>query len=201
MSTLPHDPDGEHPECECGAREGEYHRAQCRWEICPFCGTTQAEGCDCIYDHLGLRCRGHDPDSSYLPENVYSGGVSEQQQKEWDERCADRGRLRFVYSPQFCGRCGALWPDFFSVQDSAWEYYVGPTHRNSVLCQPCFLTIKTRIDEQQTPPDWVPTGDEISAYMRAWQEGDRGKMEELDLGKFEPYSRRDYSFPPNASAK
>lgn len=195
MSTASYDPEGTPPECECGAREGEYHKDHCPWEICPFCGVTQGEGCDCIYNHLGLRRRDHDPETSYLAEQTYSGGVSDEQQKEWNVRCADRGRIPFIYAPIVCARCGKLWPDFFSVQDSAWEYYAGPTHRDSVLCERCFFTIKTRTDAYRLRPDWVPNDEAIEAYLKAGREGDHERLRELDPGKFEPYNDRNYDYP------
>src|SRR5262245_41571296 len=129
------------PACQCGTSEGEFHEVGCPFEICPFCGDTASGSCECIYDHLGLRQRCFPADNRYLSDEVYAQGVTEAQQTEWDARCAARGRLPYVYAPHMCRRCGSLWPDFFMVQDAAWEYYAGPSLRAHIVCEPCFATL------------------------------------------------------------
>ncbi len=93
------------PPCECGAEEGAFHELGCRWELCPFCGGTDAGGCECIYDHLGYRRRENPPECEYLPQSIYENGVDEAGRAEWYNRCAARGRLPYVYAPQTCARC------------------------------------------------------------------------------------------------
>jgi hypothetical protein len=163
--------------CACGVEEGQLHELGCRFELCPFCGVSASASCRCIYDHLGLRRRIHPARSSYLSEEVYSEGLSEEQQAEWDRRCAARGRLPYVYAPQTCGRCGTLWPEFFTVQDEAWEYYAGPELRDRIVCEPCFTALRHNIDKHQPRPDWVPSADDIVAYSAAWRTGNRPTTE------------------------
>lgn len=181
--------------CECGALEGQLHEEGCRWELCPFCGATEAGGCECIYDHLGLRRRVHSPEHEYLADEVYSNGPSASQEAAWRARCAERGRLPYVYAPQSCARCGGLWPDLFVVQDRAWEYYAGPALRTSIICEACFRTLRTNIDAHQARPPWVPPPDEIDAYIVAWRTGDRDTLKKLDPEKFAPGPSRSIRFP------
>jgi len=177
------------PPCECGAREGEFHRLDCRFELCPFCGDTTAGACECIYDHLGLRRRIYPPDNGYLSDLVYEKGVTAEQRAEWHARCASRGRLPYVYTPQMCARCGVLWPEFFMVQDAAWEYYAGPTLRGQIVCEPCFDALRANIDKHQGRPDWVPSSGEIAQYARAFRARDRDALQRLDPKKFRPGPR------------
>ncbi len=183
------------PACSCGAREGEFHESGCGFEICPFCGSTASAGCECIYDHLGLRRRRFPAENHYLSREAFERGATPEQQLEWEARCASRGRLPYVYAPQMCGRCGALWPDFFMVQDAAWEYYAGPSLRAAIVCEPCFSVLRASVDEHQPRPAWVPTPTQIQAYVQAWRAGDRDGMKRLDPKKFEPGPPRNLRFP------
>jgi hypothetical protein len=183
------------PLCECGAEEGAFHEVGCRWELCPFCGETNAGGCECIYDHLGFRRRENPPECEYLPQSIYENGVDEAGWAEWHKRCAARGRLPYVYAPQTCARCGYLWPNMFIVQDAAWEYYAGPLLRGGMLCESCFTRLRANIDAHQPRPAWVPASDEIQAYNAAWKERDQEKLRRLDPGKFEPRSARKFRYP------
>src|SRR5689334_14769941 len=130
------------PPCECGAEEGQFHEWGCRWELCSFCASMESGGCECRYDHLGLRRRQNPADFEYLSEVAWKSGLTDEQETQWRKRCEDRGRLPYVYAPQMCGRCGTLWPEFFVVQDTAWEYYAGPLLRSSLLCEPCFTALR-----------------------------------------------------------
>ena len=180
----------ETPTCQCGASEGEFHELDCPFEVCPFCGDTVSGSCECIYDHLGLRRRSFPADNAYLSDEVCNEGVTPEQQAEWDARCALRGRLPYVYAPQMCGRCGALWPEFFVVQDPAWEYYAGPRLRDRIVCEPCFTALRQNIDKHQPRPDWVPSPDDIASYVEAWRARDQETLKRLDPKKFEPGTRR-----------
>ena len=183
------------PACECGAEEGAFHEVGCRWELCPFCGGTNAGGCECIYDHLGFRRRENPPECGYLPQSIYENGIDQEAWAEWYSRCATRGRLPYVYVPQTCARCGCLWPSMFIVQDAAWEYYAGPLLRSAMLCESCFTTLRANIDAHQPRPAWVPPSDEIEAYNSAWKERDQEQLRRLDPGKFGPGSPRKFRYP------
>ena len=183
------------PACECGAEEGQIHSWGCRWELCTFCGSTEASGCECRYDHLGLRRRQNPADFSYLSEEVWKNGLTEKQEALWRKRCDDRGRLPYVYAPQMCGRCGTLWPELFVVQDTAWEYYAGPLLRGTALCEPCFTALRENIDRHQDRPAWVPPPEEISLYVQAWRAKDTETIRRLDPEKFKPGGPRNVRFP------
>lgn len=177
------------PACECGAEEGQFHAWRCRWELCTFCGSTNASGCECVYDHLGLKQRQNPAGFNYLSETVWKDGLTHEQDQLWRTRCENRGRLPYVYAPQVCGRCGTLWPEIFVVQDTAWEYYAGPLLRSALLCEPCFTTLRQNIDRNQARPAWVPRPEEIDLYTQAWRARDTETMRRLDPEKFKPGSR------------
>jgi hypothetical protein len=88
-----------------------------------------------------------------------------------------------------CGRCGTLWPDFFVVQDAAWEYYAGPLLRSALLCEACFTALRENIDRHQVRPAWVPSSEEIALYVQAWRAKDTETLRKLDPEKFKPGSR------------
>ena len=176
--------------CECGSSEGQFHRFGCRFEQCPFCEATVGEGCGCEYDLLGLRSSANSPEEAELSREVYQGGLSPEQEAAWLKILEARGRIPFVDAPQMCGRCGELWPDFFMVQDAAWEYYAGPRLRDAVLCEQCFEEVRRAVDKHQPRPKWVPTPETISAYRQAWRADDRKALRRLDPKKFTPGYQR-----------
>jgi hypothetical protein len=170
--------------CECGAVEGEYHKFGCRWEYCPFCERQFAEGCECSYDLLGLKSRRRSPAYGYLPQEIYERGLTQDHQARWFMLCEEKGRIPYVYSPQLCARCGVQWPAFFMVQDRVWSYYTGPGLRNDLLCKGCFREIVTAIDQHHPRPDWLPSLVDVEAFIKAWDEGDKTKLMELEPEKF-----------------
>jgi hypothetical protein len=195
MSAAEYDERFAAPPCECGVQEGQLHEWDCRRELCSFCGGTEEGACECRYDYLGLRCRQNPADFSYLSETVWRDGLTDEQQRLWRKRWEDRGRLPYVYAPQMCGRCGTLWPEFFMVQDTAWEYYAGPLLRSALLCEPCFTTLRENIDRHHVRPAWVPSPEEIRLYVQAWRAKDNETMRRLDPGKFRPGASRNIRFP------
>jgi hypothetical protein len=176
--------------CECGAAEGQLHRFGCRFEQCPFCEGTFGADCDCRYDFLGLRSSANPPEQAELSREVYEGGLSAEQEAAWLAILERRGRLPFVDAPQMCGRCGRLWPDLFVVQDAAWEYYAGPRLRDAIVCERCFDQLRRAVDKHQPRPEWVPSEEDIAAYLQAWRSGDRAALRRLDPKKFEPGYQR-----------
>lgn len=169
-------------ECECGAKEGQFHVFGCRRERCPFCEAEN--GCDCCYDRLGLKSSAHPFDLGGLSQEVYDNGLSDEQRAAWRAAMETRGRVPFVDAPLMCGRCGKLWPDFFMVQDAAWEYYTGPELRDAVVCERCFDQLRRAINKHQPRPDWVPTEAAMAEYRKAWRAGDRKTLRRLDPKKF-----------------
>jgi hypothetical protein len=55
-------------------------------------------------------------------------------------------RIPFILYPNMCCKCGALWPEMFSVPDEKWEYYVEPSMRRKMLCEGCYNQIKEWIN-------------------------------------------------------
>ena len=94
-------------------------------------------------DYPSLRDR---PLYSYLPPSVNSEGLTEEQERNWDEILAAKGRVPFIVYPIVCARCGRLWPEFFTVPDAEWNKYVHIDQRQSVLCLKCYKIIKKLID-------------------------------------------------------
>jgi len=106
------------------------HARDCRLEDCPACAALVASG-----------------KTSGLPVRVYYHGLPPEQEAEWDRLLKEKGRIPWISYPNLCRRCGALWPDMFSVPDEEWERYVEPAMRGRMLCERCWSWIKARIDE------------------------------------------------------
>ena len=120
---------------------------------------------------------------------VYSGGLSDKQEQRWLATLDARGRIPYLEMPQLCARCGAKWPDQFVVPDVVWEYYAGPTHRKSVLCEQCFGEIRRLVDANRARPAWLPAEPTILEFMQAWRSGDRETLQRIEPQKFEAHYR------------
>ena len=173
--------------CECEAEEGELHNWYCRREHCPFCNLEFASGCDCVYMLLGLQSRNNSPETSYLTQEIYIEGLSDEQEDEWFKLCTQRGRIPFIYTPQMCGRCGCLWPEFFMVQDVAWSYYTNPDLKDKILCLGCFQHIRQSIDKHNARPSWLPSNDDIDRFILAWKNKDKPTLIALEPKKWSTY--------------
>ena len=46
----------------------------------------------------------------------------------------------FILYPNVCAKCGALWPEMFSVPDEEWERW------SEMLCKACYAQIKDWIE-------------------------------------------------------
>ena len=145
---------------KCGILEGELHCDGCSMECCAFCGGQRVScGCDVAHFHPDYRTlRNRIPEnfaqmteaeraaSFGLPLAVYNSGLPPEQQAEWAGVEAEKGRVPFILYPNICRRCGALWPEMFSVSDEEWERYVQPDERDEMLCLGCYRQIKGYID-------------------------------------------------------
>jgi hypothetical protein len=171
-------------ECECDAMEGQLHKFGCRWEYCPFCNLQFIEDCECRYELLEMNRRLHSPAVSHLPQDIYEKEFSPDQEEQWLKMCEAKGRIPYIYSPQLCSRCGIQWPNFFMVQDSVWNYYSGPGLRDKLLCEECFGEIRSAIDRYNARPAWLPSIFEIDDFIKAWRDGDKIKLMELEPEKF-----------------
>jgi len=136
------------PTChDCGVEEGKLHHAGCDMERCPFCG-GQSISCSCSYKRLGLfDSIKYELETGYLPPDIYNNGLSPEQEKQWKTILEKQGRYPYIVYPVMCARCGALWPDFFSVPDDEWRRYIQPDMRRSVLCRSCYDYIKQVTEE------------------------------------------------------
>jgi hypothetical protein len=115
---------------DCGVKEGQLHLPGCDMERCPFCG-NQLISCRCVYDKLKV---------------VRGSPLTDEQEQAWSEYVDEKGRIPWIQYPNLCARCGALWPEFFSVPTEEWERYVEPRMRREILCEACFKQIKFWID-------------------------------------------------------
>jgi hypothetical protein len=74
----------------------------------------------------------------------------------------DDNRIPYISYPNMCAKCGALWPEMFSVPTAEWEHFVEPAMRNTMLCLPCYTKIRSWIDEAE------------AADGESWSEGHGG---------------------------
>src|SRR5262249_17509173 len=65
----------------------------------------------------------------------------------WESLLCEKGPIPFILYPNLCAKCGALWPEMFSVPDEEWERYVEPEMRREMLCEACYRQIKAWIDD------------------------------------------------------
>jgi hypothetical protein len=127
---------------DCGCKEGELHQYGCDMEECPFCG-GQLLSCDCKYHKLGLfDAKLYNANTSYLPPNVYTKGLSDEQEERWLDMLAEAGQIPYIQWPVLCAYCGEQWPDFFSVSDDEWQHYIQPSMQHKVVCKKCYQHIK-----------------------------------------------------------
>jgi hypothetical protein len=112
-------------------------------ERCPFCG-NQLITCPCRYLLLGYK---YDEMAHFsgLPRNVYEHDLPEDERARWEKMLIAEGRVPYIRWPVICARCGALWPEMFSVPEEEWLHYTWPNH-DEVLCLPCYEEIKKAID-------------------------------------------------------
>ena len=122
---------------DCGVKEGQIHELGCDMERCPFC-SHQLLSCDCCYEKLGIDCS----EGTY----VYNNGLNEQQQIQWEQRLAIKGRVSYIVYPNICVRCGELWPEMFYVSDEEWRKYIQLDQRREMVCLKCYTEIKDLID-------------------------------------------------------
>lgn len=139
---------------DCGVKEGQLHEGGCDMERCPFCG-GQLIGCDCCYEKLGLFDREkYDASTSFLPPEIYSGGLTEEQSDRWDAILREKGLIPYIVYPNLCAKCGKLWPEMFRVSDDEWRRYIQPDMRREMICLECWTFITTAVDA--AAPDVEP---------------------------------------------
>jgi len=86
----------------------------------------------------------------YIPEEHHHPDMDRMDPKVifwWAWRVEKYGRVPFIHYPNICARCGEVDPQFFKVPDAEWEHYVELSERNSILCRPCYDTIRQLIDK------------------------------------------------------
>ncbi len=78
-----------------------------------------------------------------------------------------KGRIRYYCFPLLCVRCGAQWPEFFSVPADTWKRVVPKTHWDTVLCRPCFDDLATLAppERPKKPPPPADTDDATMALF------------------------------------
>jgi len=143
---------------DCGAKEGQLHELGCDMERCPFCG-GQLISCSCQYKELGfdyiepiwdhdkmIWAEGTHPTNG-LPEDIYKNGLPEELQEKWEAILEEKGRVPYIEWPNFCRKCGVLWPKMFHVPTKDWEKYVQISERDKMLCHSCYGQIKRWIDK------------------------------------------------------
>jgi len=133
---------------DCGCREGQLHKffPNCDHEICPFCG-GQLLSCFCKYVQLGIMDRAkYTLETSYLPLDVYTKGLSVIDAARWELMLTNKGRIPYIRYPVRCVRCGNEERKFFAVRGADWMRYIQPDMRKEVICKDCYRQIMRLID-------------------------------------------------------
>ena len=137
---------------DCDVEEGHLHELGCDMEKCPFCG-WQLISCDCVYEKLGLFDREkYTEETSFLPPEIYEGGLTEEQEAQWERILEEQGRLPWIRYPNICAKCGKVDPKFFMVDMPVWEHYIEPGERDKVICRECFEFIREASDRHSGRP-------------------------------------------------
>ena len=128
--------------------------------------------------------RKNSPEYGHLTKDKYENGLSSEEWRRWKEICTQKGRIPFIDIPQLCVRCGQVWPEMFMVQNKVWLYYTNPELKNEMLCLDCFQEIRQKVDQYNERPEWLPSNEEIEAFIKAWRTGDREMLRILEPEKF-----------------
>lgn len=127
-------PRGERAIChDCDCQEGQFHSPGCDMEQCPFCG-GQLISCDCACRILGID---HSEGT-----RAWHHGLTPEQDREWAEKLAEKGRVPYIRWPNLCAYCGELWPEMFVVPDDEWKKFIQADMRDKMICRPCYDWIR-----------------------------------------------------------
>ena len=120
--------------CRCGVNEGQLHKLDCEYEVCPFCG-WQLIACECRYKKLGIDCS--------KGTWAYSHGLTKKQEAQFEEMLVKKERIPYIQIPSHCGLCGEQWSKEFHVSDYQWEKFIIPPLQKEELCLECFQELKS----------------------------------------------------------
>ncbi|HEV2664228.1 MAG TPA: hypothetical protein VG324_04920, partial [Blastocatellia bacterium] len=84
--------------------------------------------------------------TSYLHPETYEKGLTEEQEKQWEDLLHQKGRIPFILYPQLCAKCGRQWPEFFMAPDEEWARYIQPDKQGEIICRECYDFIREAID-------------------------------------------------------
>ena len=127
---------------DCEAVEGSLHDLFCLQERCPFC-FDQLAVCRCIHSVLSLTPVERQLVDEYVDDSIEPlKGIVDR----WTAALEKQGRLRYVFTPNLCRRCGALDPAFFRVSDAEWGAVIPAHLAREVFCRSCYDFLKQRIE-------------------------------------------------------
>ena len=126
---------------DCQAEEGSFHDFFCTKERCPFC-FGQLASCDCIRTVLKLS-----PEECTTVDEYVDDFVEPLKSivARWRRALEAEGRLRFVFAPNLCRRCGKVDPELFRVEEAEWRKVIPANLSEAIFCKACYSFLRDRL--------------------------------------------------------
>jgi hypothetical protein len=128
---------------DCGVKEGQIHQFGCDLEICPFCGEA-LNFCSCGMEIFQKEVKTYD--DLLLFWDFELEGKTKTRLDIWLKILEDKGRVPYIEYPIVCPKCGKIDPEWFSVPNSEWEFYISKDVQGKIICKECYSYIKETIE-------------------------------------------------------
>jgi hypothetical protein len=124
-------------------KRGQIHQFGCDLEICPFCGEV-LNFCACGMEIFQKEAKAYD--DLLLFWDFELEGKTKTRLDIWLKILEDKGRVPYIEYPIVCFKCGKIDPEWFSVSNSEWEFYISKDVQGKIICKECYSYIKETIE-------------------------------------------------------